>query len=96
VHGVAHITGGGLEENLQRIIPSGLQADIATGSWPVPAVFNWLQQLGNIDDAEMARVFNMGLGLVLVVSSYYAESMQRILSENGLDNWRIGAIVAAR
>ena len=95
VHGVAHITGGGLEENLQRILPAGVRARIEADSWPVPPVFNWIQQLGGIEDAEMARVFNMGLGLVLVVSSFYAENIQRILSDAGLENWQIGGIEEA-
>jgi phosphoribosylformylglycinamidine cyclo-ligase len=95
VHGVAHITGGGLEENLQRILPSGVQACIATDSWPVPPVFRWLQNLGDIDDAEMDRVFNMGLGLVLVVSPYFADRIQHLLADEGLENWRIGEIKSA-
>jgi phosphoribosylformylglycinamidine cyclo-ligase len=94
VHGIAHITGGGLRENLQRILPPGVRADIDEASWPVPPEFAWLQQLGGIDDAEMARVFNMGLGLVLVVSAFYAESIQRMLAGAKLDSWRIGEIVA--
>ena len=95
VHGLAHITGGGLRENLERIILPGLRAEIHEGSWPMPPVFTWLQQLGEIDDAEMAHVFNMGIGLVLVVSEYYAESIQRMLSDMRLENWRIGAIAPA-
>jgi phosphoribosylformylglycinamidine cyclo-ligase len=94
VHGLAHITGGGLRENLERIIPAGLRASIREGSWPVPPVFTWLQRLGNIDDAELAHVFNMGIGLVLVVSEYYAESIQRMLADARLENWRIGEIVS--
>jgi phosphoribosylformylglycinamidine cyclo-ligase len=96
LHGVAHITGGGLEENLQRILPTGVQARITPGSWPVPPVFTWLQQLGGIDDAEMARVFNMGLGLVLAANPYFVESIQRILSDAGLENWRIGELVSVQ
>ena len=95
LHGVAHITGGGLEENLQRILPAGVRARIEADSWHVPPVFNWLQQLGGIDDAEMARVFNMGVGLVLIVSQHFAESIQRILADAGLENWRIGSIEEA-
>jgi phosphoribosylformylglycinamidine cyclo-ligase len=92
VHGIAHITGGGLRENLQRILPDNVQAEI-NETWPVPPVFPWLRQLGNIDDGEMARVFNMGIGLVLVVSPFYADSIQRTLKEAGLENWQIGEIV---
>jgi phosphoribosylformylglycinamidine cyclo-ligase len=92
VHGLAHITGGGLQENLQRILPPGLGAQIDQNSWPVPPVFTWLQQLGEIDDAEMARVFNRGVGLVVVVSPYYADRIQSMFRQCGLDNWRIGAV----
>ncbi|NLF73470.1 MAG: phosphoribosylformylglycinamidine cyclo-ligase [Candidatus Anammoximicrobium sp.] len=95
VHGLAHVTGGGLRGNLERILPAGTQAQIDEGSWPVPPVFPWLQRLADIDDAEMARVFNLGIGLVLVVSPYYAESIQRMLAECGHDSRPIGRIVPA-
>jgi phosphoribosylformylglycinamidine cyclo-ligase len=96
VHGIAHITGGGLRENLGRIVPPDLRAEIEDQAWPVPPVFSWLQRLGEIEDAEMARVFNMGIGLVLVVSSYYAEPIQRMLRTSGLENWQIGTIAPAK
>ncbi|WP_442481918.1 phosphoribosylformylglycinamidine cyclo-ligase [Aeoliella sp. SH292] len=92
VHGIAHITGGGLEENTSRILPAGLKLAIKEGSWPVPPVFQWLQRLGEVDDAEMARVFNMGIGLVMVVSPYYAESVQAQLAELDLKSWDIGRV----
>jgi phosphoribosylformylglycinamidine cyclo-ligase len=93
VHGIAHITGGGLHENLGRILPPGVGVTIDRGSWPVPPVFSWLQQLGEVDDEEMHRVFNMGIGLVLVVSPYYAESIQQQLVACGLTSWHIGRAV---
>jgi phosphoribosylformylglycinamidine cyclo-ligase len=93
VHGIAHITGGGLHENLARILPPGIGVTIDRGSWPVPPVFTWLEQLGDVDDAEMYSVFNMGVGLVLVVSPYYAESIQLQLAESGLASWPIGRAV---
>ena len=93
MHGIAHITGGGLHENLARILPPGVGVTIDRGSWPVPPVFTWLQQLGDVDDAEMYRVFNMGIGLVLVVSPYYAESIQQQLAKTGLASWLIGRAV---
>lgn len=92
VHGLAHITGGGLRDNLERILPAAVRAEFDPGSWPQPPVFPWLQRLGGIDDDEMARVFNMGIGLVLVVSPFYAESIQRTLEDAGLPSWRIGRI----
>ena len=94
VHGIAHITGGGLPENLTRILPAELQIEIDTSSWPIPAVFHWLQQSGNVETAEMFRVFNMGIGMVLIVSPYYAERIRRSLSQIGLENWSIGRVVA--
>jgi phosphoribosylformylglycinamidine cyclo-ligase len=93
VHGIAHITGGGLHENLARILPPGIGVTIDQGSWPVPPVFTWLQQLGEVEDAEMYSVFNMGVGLVLVVSPYYAESIQQQLAVCGLASWLIGRAV---
>jgi phosphoribosylformylglycinamidine cyclo-ligase len=90
VHGVAHITGGGLQENLLRIVPQDVRIQLRQGSWPVPAVFRWLQQIGNIDTDEMFRVFNMGLGLVLVVSPYYAARVQTLMQQSGIECWEIG------
>jgi phosphoribosylformylglycinamidine cyclo-ligase len=93
VHGIAHITGGGLLENLSRILPAGARAEIERTSWHVPAIFSWLARLGEIDDDEMARVFNMGLGLVLVVSSFYADSIAQQLAHEGISCWTIGRVV---
>ncbi|MDP7017205.1 MAG: phosphoribosylformylglycinamidine cyclo-ligase [Pirellulaceae bacterium] len=94
VHGIAHITGGGLCENLERILPEGVQARIDRDAWTPPAVFEWLQDLGGIEPDEMDRVFNMGVGLVLVTSSYFADTIRRILSDAGLDSWELGEITA--
>ncbi len=68
VHGIAHITGGGLLENLGRIFPKGRRAIIRRDSWPLPPIFNWLQKLGEVEQEEMDQVFNMGIGLVFVVT----------------------------
>ena len=92
VHGIANITGGGLLENLERIVPEGRQVVIERGAWPMPPVFSWLQRLGNIDRAEMERVFNMGIGMALVVSSFYAESIRHQLAQSGLESWPIGRV----
>ncbi len=94
MHGIAHITGGGLQENLARILPAGVGVTIDRGSWPVPPVFTWLQRLGDVDDDEMSRVFNMGIGLVLVVSPYFSESIQQQLAKTGLASWPIGRAIA--
>ena len=92
VHGIAHITGGGLHENLGRILPDNVNAVITPGSWQVSPVFPWLQQLGDVDNDEMYRVFNMGLGLTMVVSDYYAESIQQQLVSLGFETSIIGKI----
>jgi phosphoribosylformylglycinamidine cyclo-ligase len=94
LHGISHITGGGLHENLERILPAGVRVLIDRGSWTIPPVFPWVQRLGEIDDDEMARVFNMGLGLVLVVSNYYADRIARLLADSGLEVFNIGEVVA--
>ena len=92
VHGIAHITGGGLQENLERILPEKVSAVIEGGSWNVPPVFPWLQKLGEIEDSEMQRVFNCGLGMALVVSGYYADSIWKSLERDGLKCTQIGHI----
>jgi len=92
VHGIAHITGGGLIENLERIVPEGVQIVIDRGSWPVPPIFTWIQRLGEIDQGEMDRVFNMGIGLVLVASSFYAESIRHQLARCRIETWPIGRV----
>ena len=92
VHGIAHITGGGLQENLQRILPHTVGAAIDRESWTVPPVFSWIQRLGEIESAEMDRVFNMGVGLVMVVRPHFADSISRQLASCGLENWVIGRI----
>jgi phosphoribosylformylglycinamidine cyclo-ligase len=94
VHGIAHITGGGLHENLARILPPGVGITIDRNSWPIPPVFTWLQQQGEVEDAEMHRVFNMGVGLTLVVSPHFAPSIQQQLAASGLASWPIGRAVA--
>jgi phosphoribosylformylglycinamidine cyclo-ligase len=93
VHGISHTTGGGLFDNLARILPPGVGATIDRGSWPEPPVFAWLAQLGDVDEHEMRRVFNMGVGLTLVVSPYYADSIRQQLAACGLESWPIGRTV---
>ncbi len=94
VHGIAHITGGGLHENIERILPKGARVIIERDSWTVPPVFSWLQRLGEIEPDEMARVFNMGVGMALIVSAYYADSIRHQLADFGLDSWVIGKVEA--
>ena len=94
VHAIAHITGGGLRENLERIVPEGIRIELDRGSWDVPPVFGWLQRLGEVEPDEMDRVFNMGLGLVMVVSPHFAESIRHQLADCGLASWTIGRATA--
>ncbi|KAJ8509716.1 hypothetical protein OPV22_000150 [Ensete ventricosum] len=92
VKGIAHITGGGFTDNIPRVFPSGLGAKIFTDSWEIPAVFKWLKEAGGVEDDEMRRTFNMGIGMVLVVSSNAAA---RILSEcqGSSGAYRIGDVI---
>ena len=93
VHGIAHITGGGIcTKTWTAFCRQGVGVTIDRGSWPIPPVFTWLQRLGDIEDDEMDRVFNMGVGLALVVSPYYAESIQQQLSTSGFASWLIGRV----
>jgi len=94
VHAIAHITGGGIAENLERVLPEGTRAVLRRGSWTVPPVFPWLQRLGDVEPAEMDRVFNQGLGIVLIAAPYYAESIRQQLADDGLESWTIGEIAA--
>jgi len=75
IKGMAHITGGGITDNLPRILPAGTDAVVRLGSWDVPRVFSWLQAAGRVPDAEMLRTFNMGVGLILVVSAVEADAV---------------------
>jgi phosphoribosylformylglycinamidine cyclo-ligase len=92
VRGLAHITGEGLEGNIPRVLPPGRRVFLKRGGWPVPPVFAWLQKLGPVDEAEMYRVFNMGIGFVAIVSRYYADSIQRRLSDQGFPTYVIGEV----
>ncbi len=96
VKALSHITGGGLLENLPRVMPEDTQALIDVQSWTRPAIFNWLQQQGNVDEHEMHRTFNCGIGMVLVVSPERASQAEQILSELGETVYSIGEITAGR
>jgi phosphoribosylformylglycinamidine cyclo-ligase len=92
IHGLANITGGGLPDNVGRILPPGKRVVVKRGSWPVPPVFGWLQRLGNISDAEMARVFNMGVGFVAVCEPTAAESVLGHFAKAGVAAGKIGDV----
>jgi len=95
VHAMAHITGGGLPENLPRVLPANADARIDTSSWERPAVFDWLQQNGNVEDFEMLRTFNCGIGMAVCVSADDADKAIAVLTEQGEKVVKIGEIVPA-
>ena len=90
---IAHITGGGITENLPRVLPKGTSAQIQLGSWPVLPVFTHLQKLGNVDQDEMMRTFNMGIGMILVVPAKKFKRVQSILDRVNEKPYMIGRIV---
>jgi phosphoribosylformylglycinamidine cyclo-ligase len=93
VAGIAHVTGGGLAENLARILPSDVDAMIAAQSWTRPPIFDWLQAEGQIDEAEMLRTFNCGIGMVLVVPAAHGQAARRLLEDAGEQVIEMGAMV---
>ena len=92
VHALAHITGGGLLENIPRVLPPGTQALIEGDSWKLPAIFDWLQEQGNVARKEMLRTFNCGVGMVVCVAEADTESALEILAQQGETAWRLGRI----
>ena len=92
VHAMAHITGGGLLENLPRVMPEDTLARIDANSWSKPAIFDWLQEKGNVESNEMYRTFNCGIGMVLVVAAEDAEQTLSMMQEQQIDAWQIGQI----
>src|ERR1700741_147416 len=93
VSAMAHITGGGITENLPRVLPKGMAAVIEFGSWPVLPIFEHLQKLGNVPKDEMLRTFNMGLGMLLVIPSAKFKKAQTVLDRVGKNASTVGRIV---
>ena len=93
IHGIAHITGGGITENLPRVLPAQSLAKIDTSSWETPAIFNWLQQQGNVEEAEMYRTFNCGIGLIVCAHSAEVNLALDILQQQGIGARVIGEIL---
>ena len=94
IHGMAHITGGGLTENIIRVVPDGLGLDIDAATLTLPPVFAWLQQAGNVADSEMWRTFNCGIGFVLIVPAARAAAVAAAVAALGLEQRQIGRVVA--
>ena len=94
VHALAHITGGGLTENLPRVLPEDLGADIDLDSWELPGVFKWMAEVGGIAEAEMLKTFNCGIGMILSVSADRADELVDILQDEGETVSRLGTVTA--
>jgi phosphoribosylformylglycinamidine cyclo-ligase len=96
VHGLAHITGGGIPDNLPRVLPEGTAARVNRDSWPVPPLFSFLQRAGRVEQTEMDRVFNMGVGMVVIVAPDDVEAFVTELDRAGETHHAIGEIVAGQ
>ena len=95
IHALAHITGGGITENLPRVLPDNTVANVTLGSWPTPALFDWLQEEGNISDDEMLKTFNCGIGMVVCVAKENADAVLAQLQQSGESAYVIGHITQA-
>ena len=93
LHGLAHITGGGIQGNLPRVLPAGLGAAIDRSSWAVPNTFRVLQEAGGVDEHEMFRVFNMGVGMIAIVPADGADGVVAALRDSGEEAWVLGEVV---
>ena len=93
LHGIAHITGGGIMENISRVIPKGLAIEVDQHSWSRPEVFNWLQEHGQIEDLEMLRTFNCGIGLCLIVDNEEVDKVKDSFQKHNINAWKIGRTV---
>jgi len=96
VKALAHITGGGLTENLPRVLPAKLGAEISASSWKLPPVFRWLQEAGNVPQDDMYRTFNCGIGMVLIVDASKATAVFEAISAAGESACRIGTTFSVK
>ena len=94
VYGMAHITGGGIPETLPRCLPKGLKAHVDWNAWSVPEIFMEIQRQGNMDELEMRRVFNLGIGYCMIVPANRLELTMDIIKNEGIDCWEIGEVYA--
>ena len=96
VHAISHITGGGLLENIPRVMPEHLAAKLDANSWELPEIFQWLQAEGNIDISEMHRVLNCGVGMVVIVPKEFSNDAIKLLNSKGEKAWLIGEVVDSK
>ncbi|UWG96184.1 phosphoribosylformylglycinamidine cyclo-ligase [Dehalobacter sp. DCM] len=96
IPGMVHITGGGLTENIPRVLPDGLGVEIDTTSWVVPSIFQLMQRIGNIEQGEMLQTFNMGIGFILILHSENLEQARAILTDNGEEPIVIGKVISGQ
>ena len=94
IRALAHITGGGITENLNRALPAGVNAEVDLGTWPIPSVVRFACEQANLSEAEALKTFNMGLGMVLIVDPAAAEAVEAALAAAGEETYRVGRIVA--
>jgi len=92
VYGMAHITGGGIPENLPRCLPKGLKAHVDWNAWSVPEIFSEIQHQGNMDELEMRRVFNLGIGYCVIVPANRVEHTMNVIKDDGIQCWEIGEV----
>ena len=95
IHAISHITGGGLLENIPRVLPKNLAAKLDPNSWETPEIFNWIQDQGKIETTEMYRVLNCGVGMIVIVPKDSLDDSIRLLNSNGEDSWLIGEIISS-
>ena len=93
IHGMAHITGGGLTENIPRSLPNDLSVEISLASWELPEIFKWLQERGSISNNDLLRIFNCGIGMVLLVDERISEEIKSDIKDSGFDCYSIGRVI---
>ena len=92
IKGMAHITGGGITENIPRIVPDVLQVEIYKDEWDLPKIFNWIKDAGNINMTDMYKIFNCGIGYVFIVSKDESDQLRHAISNEGFNSYLIGGI----
>ena len=92
IKGMAHITGGGLTENIPRVLPDGFAAHIDVATWKLPAIFTWLKKLGNLENSDLARTLNCGIGMIVICDPKHADAIEKSLISTGETVYKIGEI----